>query len=224
MFAGQAAAQDKAGETADNTSDSGEEAVETADETSETGEHAGEVADTSNSESYEMAVQMQKPDHDIRVAIFPRDRIIKVKLATSAGDVTCDLYAGEHPLTVMNFIALSRGIPAWTDAAGGEHTTAYYANLPFGKREKGTYVASGIRAEGTNFVIPDERCKTHEPVAGAIAMVQPHPGMASAQFVLLARDVPVFKGLYPVFGQCGPIETIQTLTREDATLERVTVE
>ena len=64
-----------------------------------------------NSESYEMAVQQQKPDHNIRIAIFPRDKVIQVKLVTSEGDITCDLYAGLHPLTVMNFIALGDGNP-----------------------------------------------------------------------------------------------------------------
>ena len=70
-------------------------------------------------------------------------------------------------------------------------------------------------------MIPDERCKTHGPKAGAIGMVQPHPGMASAQFILLSRDIPTFNGLYAIFGQCRPIETIELLTREEGTLTRV---
>ena len=187
----------------------------------ETGDEAGENPNMSNAESFEMAAQLQKPDHNIRISLFPANHTIQVKLVTSKGDIDCQLYAGLHPLTVLNFIALSSGKPAWEDASGKKHTTPYYSDLAFGARSKGGFVTSGIRPEGTNFVIPDERCKTHIPKAGAIAMVQPHPGMASAQFVLLARDIPTMDGLYTVFGQCGPIETIEVLTREDGTLTRV---
>ena len=37
----------------------------------------------SNAESFEMAVQQQKPDHDIRMALFPKDHIIHAKLVTT---------------------------------------------------------------------------------------------------------------------------------------------
>lgn len=191
---------------------------ETSDET---GDSAGENPNMSNAESFEMALQLQKPDHNIRMSLFPANHTVQVKLVTSKGDLECQLYAGLHPLTVLNFIALSSGKPAWEDASGKKHTTPYYTDLAFGGRSKGAYVTSGVRPEGTNFVIPDERCKTHLPKAGAIGMVQPHPGMASAQFILFARDIPTMDGLYTVFGQCGPIETIDLLTREEGTLTRV---
>ena len=168
-----------------------------------------------------MAVQQQKPDHTIRIALFPQDKTIKAKLVTSKGDISCDLYAGQHPLTVMNFVALATAKPPWEDESGNKHTLPYYSDLKMGTRAKGAYVATSARPEGTAFVVPDERCKTHPPKAGAIAMVQHQPGMASAQFILLARDIPEFNGLYPIFGQCAPIETIKTLTQEDATLLRV---
>ena len=161
------------------------------------------------------------PDHRITLAPFPPDYVMHGKIITSIGELECDLYAGNHPFTVLNFVALSRENYVWTDATGTKHTNAYYTNLPFGSRVKGAYVTSSIRPEGTDFVIPDERCKTHQPTAGAIIMLQNHPGRASAQFALLARDIIEFKNMYTVFGQCGPIETIDKLTREDATIERI---
>lgn len=190
----------------------------------ETGDSAGTDPHVSNAESFEMALQLQKPDHNIRMSLFPANHTVQVKLVTNKGDVECQLYAGLHPLTVLNFIALSTGKPTWEDASGKKHTTPYYSDLAFGARSKGGFVTSSLRPEGTNFVIPDERCKTHQPRAGAIAMVQPHPGMASAQFILFARDIPTMDGLYTVFGQCGPIEVIDQLTREEGTLIRVEME
>jgi hypothetical protein len=55
-------------------------------------------------------------------------------------------------------------------------------------------------------------------------MVQNFPGQAAAQFMLLASDIPVFKGMYAVFGQCAPIDIIQKLTETDAVLHSVSVE
>ena len=54
-------------------------------------------------------------------------------------------------------------------------------------------------------------------------MVQNHPGMASAQFMLMPRDNPKFANMYAIFGKCSPIETIYKLTREDANLERIDI-
>ena len=161
------------------------------------------------------------PDHHYIIAPYPENETRLVELQTSEGNIQCTLFAGQHPLTVLNFMALSEGNPAWHDANDQAHDTPYYRNLKFGKKQKKRYAAIDPRPEGTNFVIPDERCQSHKPVAGAIAMVQPYPGNASAQFILFADDMPEFMGLYTIFGQCSPIETIQRLTTQDATLERI---
>lgn len=55
-------------------------------------------------------------------------------------------------------------------------------------------------------------------------MSQLHPGTASSNFILLARDITEFNGMYAVFGQCENIEAIEQLTKQKAVLERVIVE
>lgn len=179
---------------------------------------------TPNTDATPKTETVPTPDHVRKVAPWHEDKKLKVALHTSLGDVTCELFAGAHPLTVLNFKALATGTPAWTDASGKSHQTPYYQELPFGTRVKNRYVNTSLRAEGTGFVIVDERCRSHQPVAGSIAMVQNYPGQAAAQFMLLASDIPVFKGMYAVFGQCAPIETIQKLTTVDAVLHSVSVE
>ena len=171
----------------------------------------------------EACVQPDLSDHKPSIAPWPMDYSIHAQLITSAGIITCELFAGTHPMTVLNFISLATGKPAWTDAKGIKHHTPYYEQLPFTSRVKGAYVSSGLRDEGTDFVIQDERCKSHPPIAGSIAMIQNYPGNASTQFILMPRDNPKFKNMYPVFGQCQPIDTIDKLTREDATLERIDI-
>ena len=165
------------------------------------------------------------PGHKIHIAPYPKDKIIHATLITSAGNISCQLYAGAHPMTVMNFVALAKGKPGWTDASGVSHSEPYYKGLAFGNRVKNAYAAVSARPEGTDFLIPDERCSVHGPKAGAIAMLQPYPGQASTRFVLLARDEPNFKGMYAFFGACEPIDTIRALTKqEDAKLERIEIE
>ena len=162
-------------------------------------------------------------DHRLPVHLFAKDKVIQVKIVTSAGDVMCDLYAGLHPVTVVNFVSLAKGTPGWTNLSGKNHRDPYYTNIKFAQRSKGAYVISGLRPEGVNFVITDERCLSHEPKAGAIMMLQDYPGQASVQFMILGKDMPAFKGMYTVFGQCSSKDVIQTLTKQDAVLERVEV-
>lgn len=164
------------------------------------------------------------PSHSPGIAPFPPTETVSISLSTTHGDLQCSLYAGTHPLTVLNFLSLISGTPAWTDASGVSHKTPYYDGLAFGRREKGAYVLSGERSEGTGFRIPDERCDVHGPTAGAIAMYAQYPGQASAQFMLLARDIEIFTGMYAVFGECAPLAVIEKLTRKGGVLLRATAE
>ena len=214
---GESVAVDKSEPVAEPVDDSATTEDTATEESATTGtpdEPTGEAEETA----------LTKPEHVYKIAAFPEDKTIHAELKTSLGTVSCELFAGTHPLTVINFMALAKGTPAWSDKAGTYHSEPYYQNLKFVGKSKNAYVMSGLREEGTNFVLHDERCTSHGPVAGAIAMVQPHPGMASTQFILLARDMPIFKGMYVVFGQCGPIDMIQKLTKSEAVLESIAID
>ncbi len=191
----------------------------TPEETHDLSDENGEVVGSDEiSRTQETA-----PDHVRKIAPFKEDERIQAELMTSEGTITCALFAGQHPLTVLNFIALALGKPAWTDALGIPHRDPYYHDLPFDSRVKDAYAVIGKRPEGVNFTVVDERCRSHEPKAGAIAMVQNHPGDASTTFMLLAKDIPEFSGMYAVFGTCTPLETIQNLTRKPAVLKEIRI-
>lgn len=162
-------------------------------------------------------------DHHPKVAPFGRDYTVDVELETSVGSISCTLWAGKHPATTLNFVALATGNPGWVDESGKTHLTPYYEEIPFSERARGAYVVLGNRPEGTGFYVVDERCQTHEPVAGTIVMVQAFPGTASASFMLLARDMPEFKGMYTVFGKCHALPLIEQLTKKKAVLKRVKI-
>lgn len=182
----------------------------------------GGIEETSSSSADAPVPEL--PEHNLTFAPFPKDYRIRVQLVTTVGNIPCELYADTHPLTVLNFVALATGSPSWRDASGTVHSTPYYKDIPFGSRKRGAFVVSGDRPEGTGFYVVDERCTVHGPVTGAIAMSQLHPGTASSNFILLARDITEFNGMYAVFGQCENIEAIEQLTKQKAVLERVIVE
>jgi len=168
------------------------------------------------------AENVVKPENKgYRIYAEPHD--IHAMIETTEGTVCCDLFIVEHPLTVLNFKGLSSGRPAWTDKNGVSHTEPFYNGLSFDIREKGKFASAGERPEGTNFVIPDERCSEHSPKAGSLVMVQPHPNKASTRFAILQRDIPEFSGMYIVFGQCQTTDVISKLTEKEAIIQKITV-
>lgn len=219
---------DKDAQSGADTADDAQSGADAADDAQSGADVADDAqsSDTSDTGTDDNVVEEPEAasfpgDHKIEIAPFPYDYVMHGSIVTSLGTLSCDLYAGSHPLTVLNFVSLGRDNYGWKDASGEMHQTAYYSDLPFGSRVKGAYVTSSVREEGTSFVLADERCDVHQPVAGSILMVQNQPGRASTQFALLARDIPQFRGMYIVFGQCGPQELVDKLTREDAVIERV---
>ena len=165
------------------------------------------------------AVAEMKPQYKL----YAGKHDVSATIETTEGALCCDLFIEEHPLTVLNFMALVRGTPAWTDRAGNPHKTPFYDGLKFDVCEKGTFASVGGRPEGTNFHVQDERCEGHEPVAGSLFMTQTHPGMASTRIAILARDVPEFSGMYTIFGQCEGGAVLEALTWKDASVVKIEI-
>lgn len=210
----------KASDSVDKSEELNEDSTETASASDNNA--PGDNEDSADTISEEQTCEeLAKPEHVSGISPYPKGKIIQAKIQTSIGELSCELYVGDHPMTVLNFISLATGKPAWNDASGKVHHDAYYKDLKFIQRNKNRYVVSSLRDEGTDFVIVDERCVSHGMDAGAIAMVQPYPGMASSQFILLADNVPAFKGMYPVFGKCGPVDLIKEMTKKDVTLNQI---
>jgi cyclophilin family peptidyl-prolyl cis-trans isomerase len=155
--------------------------------------------------------------------IYREPHPMTATIETTLGTLCCDLFIDDHPQTVLNFKALATGKPPWTDTTGFVHHTPYYDDLPWQQREKNAFVVSGEKDHGTNFTLSDERCATHHPVAGSLAMVQAHPSTASTRFMLLARDIPEFYGMYTIFGQCHDLDLIQKLTREESRIKHIQI-
>ena len=121
----------------------------------------------------------------------------KVIIHTSKGDIECDLYEKEAPLSVTNFKTLADG--------------GFYNGLTF-HRVVPNFVIQGGDPDGTGsggpgYTIPAEINPAHKHDKGALAwartadQVNPERRSSGSQFYITLEPTPFLDGQYTVFGQ-----------------------
>lgn len=122
----------------------------------------------------------------------------KAVIKTSKGDITVELYPKEAPLSVTNFVQLSKG--------------GFYNNLTF-HRVVPNFVIQGGDPQGTGaggpgFTIPAEiNGNPHKHVEGALAWartgdeVNPQRRSSGSQFYITLAPTPFLDNGYTVFGK-----------------------
>jgi cyclophilin family peptidyl-prolyl cis-trans isomerase len=114
---------------------------------------------------------------------------------TSKGDITCQLFTQEAPLSVTNFIQLSKG--------------GFYNGLIF-HRVVPNFVVQGGDPDGTGrggpgYTVPAEIKLPH--IQGALAWARlpdnanPKKRSSGSQFYITLEKIPYLDGEYTVFGQ-----------------------
>lgn len=183
-----------------------------------------DTQDANNTEQ-ETDLNVEDPAPAIHAPVnspFLPDHLISVTLQTTRGELCCDLHPQDHPMTVINFLMLANAPLPWL--AGVPQKKAFYENLPADNRERNSFVVYGEDTKNIlNYTIADERCTKHPPLSGALGMVQNSPGQSRSAFFILAKDMPIFEGMFPIFGSCKPIEIIQELSNHKSELVRIVV-
>jgi cyclophilin family peptidyl-prolyl cis-trans isomerase len=118
----------------------------------------------------------------------------KVILKTSKGDIALDLYPGEAPHTVKNFVTLGK--------------RGYYNGIIFHRVIKDFVIQAGdplgTGTGGTSIYgqkFPDE-INTHKIIKGTLAMANAGANTNGSQFyIVTAQAQPSLDGHYTVFGQ-----------------------
>ncbi len=127
--------------------------------------------------------------------IFEENVRYFAQIHTSQGDITCELYPKEAPLSVTNFIQLARG--------------GFYNGLSFHRVVPG-FVIQGGDPQGTGmggpgYTVRAEIALSHEQGALAFARlgnaVNPERRSSGSQFYITLQRVPHLDGEYTVFGQ-----------------------
>jgi len=125
-----------------------------------------------------------------QMSIDPHKKYTAV-IETEKGDLVLELFAKDVPVTVNNFVFLSR--------------QGYYDNSTF-HRVIADFMAqggdpTGTGAGGPGYTFPNE-ITAHEHVAGAISMAHSdRPNSNGSQFFICYQPQPALDGGYSVFGQ-----------------------
>ena len=130
------------------------------------------------------------------------------EIVTSRGTLSCELFEGDAPLTVANFVGLARGLRPSLDRASGTWVkrpyydrTIFHRVIPGFMIQAGDPTGTGTGSPG--YVIPDEirPRRTHDE-AGALSMANRGPGTGGAQFFITLGPMPHLDGKHTVFGHC----------------------
>jgi peptidyl-prolyl cis-trans isomerase A (cyclophilin A) len=160
---------------------------------------------------------------------------------TSMGTMRCELFWKQVPVTVANFVALSRGGQAWTHPVSGESSskplytgTLLHRVIPKFMIQGGDPIGTGTGGPGYSFV--DEIFPSHRfEEAGMLAMANSGPNTNGSQWFITEVPTPHLNGRHTIFGQCdsSALAVVQTITSvetdasarpfEDVTLEKIEI-
>jgi peptidyl-prolyl cis-trans isomerase A (cyclophilin A) len=141
------------------------------------------------------------------VAAPAREPGLYATITTSMGPITVKLYEKESPITVKNFIDLSKGRKSWKDPKTGQMVrrplypgTTFHRVIPNFMIQGGDPAGTGSGDPG--FVIPDEFAPTLKfDGPGRLAMANAGPRTGSCQFFITERPTEHLNGKHTIFGQ-----------------------
>ncbi len=131
-------------------------------------------------------------------------------IQTSRGDILCELYFEDTPLTIANFVSLAEGTnPDVTDSLKGKN---FYDGLTFHRVMKdfmiqgGDPLANGRGGPGYKFEDEFPRdslgvLKYTHGQEGVLSMANGGPGSNGSQFFITHKATPWLDGVHTVFGK-----------------------
>jgi len=126
---------------------------------------------------------------------------------TSLGNITCQLFEKEAPVTVANFIGLAEGTKEWTDPKSGQKMKKpFYNGLIFHRVIPNFMIQGGcplgMGTGGPGYQFKDE-CVTSLGFdkAGRLAMANSGPGTNGSQFFITVAQTTWLNNKHTIFGQ-----------------------
>jgi len=129
-------------------------------------------------------------------------------MTTTEGVIKIDLYADKTPITVNNFVSLSKA--------------DFYNNVIFHRVVKGFMIQGGdpdgTGAGGPGYQFDDEPFEG-EYTRGTIAMANAGPNTNGSQFFIMHRDYPMLPKDYVIFGKVSEgIEVVDKIAEAEITV------
>jgi peptidyl-prolyl cis-trans isomerase B (cyclophilin B) len=163
---------------------------------------------------------IQMPDQQPRSYNSPIPMVIDITkkysavIKTARGDITLELYPKDAPVTVNNFVSLSR--------KGFYNGLTFHRVIPGFMAQGGDPSGNGTGGPGYKF--QDEISqRTH--VTGALSMANAGPNTNGSQFFICYAPQPHLNGKHTVFGQCvRGMDVLTKLVNGDKMIEVVITE
>ena len=187
----------------------------------------GKESSTSETETKNAAKTSVAPKEgtfDMSGIVSQLNKMINMPVAlihTTAGDMHCDLYEAQTPLTVANFIGLARGTKEWKDPVTRiarknvplYNGTIFHRVVPNFMIQGGDPAGTGQGDPGYSF--PDEIRKFTFDSPGLLGMANAGPDTNGSQFFITEVPTPQLNGRFTIFGQCdaATVELVKKITR-----------
>ena len=134
-------------------------------------------------------------------------------IETEKGKLVLELYAGDVPLTVNNFVFLAR--------EGFYNNTTFHRVIAGFMAQGGDPTGTGTGGPGYSFA---DEFTEHTHVTGALSMANAGPNTNGSQFFITYAPQPHLEGRNSVFGQLvDGVDILEAIEQGD-TMVRITVE
>ena len=134
-------------------------------------------------------------------------------IETEKGKLVLELYAGDVPLTVNNFVFLAR--------EGFYNNTTFHRVIAGFMAQGGDPTGTGTGGPGYSFA---DEFTEHTHVTGALSMANAGPNTNGSQFFITYAPQPHLDGRHSVFGQLiDGVDVLKAIEQGD-TMVQITVE
>lgn len=159
-------------------------------------------------ESREQAAAREAAVAEVRALIqAPGDTRLRATIATSLGDIRCDLFLDDAPRNVANFVQLAEGTRAWVDPRTSQPGvgspwpgTRFHRVIPDFVIQGGDPLGDGTGRPG--YFVEDEFSNRDFSTAGMLAMANAGPDTNGMQFFVTGGAVPWLDGRHTIIGEC----------------------
>lgn len=149
-----------------------------------------------------------KVDAWLKEAGITKESKLRAVIKTNMGDIPCELFTADAPLTVANFVALAEGKKEWTHPKTNEKSTKpLYDGTIFHRVIKGFMIQGGdplgVGRGGPGYRFEDEVGNGHGfDKPGVLAMANSGPRTNGSQFFVTEKATPWLNDKHTIFGQC----------------------
>jgi cyclophilin family peptidyl-prolyl cis-trans isomerase len=144
--------------------------------------------------------------------------LLKAKIDTSLGTITCVLFDDRAPMTVANFVGLATGKKPWLDSSGQiQKGKPFYDGLTF-HRVIQDFMIQGGDPQGTGtggpgYQFANEIDSSLSMEAGTLAMANAGPNTNGSQFFITEKATAWLDGKHTIFGHCSDLNVVGRIAR-----------